>query len=133
MNNRKPTTPGIAVVIAAGALLLMVLIPAWFYLPERHDTVARAGLTPEERRELLEEKEARVQSELGEYGWIDRDAGRIRLPIERAIDLAVEEIDARGTVAVEDFDDSEAEETEAPGEDEPEEADGADDNEQTQG
>ena len=82
----------------------MVFIAAYFYLPGHHDTVARAGMSPAERRELLEEKQERDRAELEAYGWIDRSEGRVRLSIERAMDIAVDEINERGGLDVEDFD-----------------------------
>ncbi len=93
----------------------MVIVAAWLYLPDRHDTVARAGASPEERRELLVEKEARDRTELAEYGWIDESEGRVRLPIERAMELAVEEIGREETIVFGDFEDLE-EEAEEPAE-----------------
>jgi hypothetical protein len=43
----------------------------------------RPGL---ERREFLADQERAT----GEYGWVDRDAGVVRLPVERAIELLAE-------------------------------------------
>ena len=38
----------------------------------------------------LAQVRAETQRTLTEYGWVDRDAGVVYLPIERAIDLTVE-------------------------------------------
>ena len=51
--------------------------------------------TPE--RSLIERSErglalqAEQRAKLGHYGWVNRDAGLARIPIERAIDLTVEQ------------------------------------------
>ena len=34
---------------------------------------------------------------LESYGWVDRDAGRVRIPIDRAIDLLTERAAGRGS------------------------------------
>jgi hypothetical protein len=39
----------------------------------------------------LEVYQAEQQALLGEYRWIDREAGRVGLPVERAMQLVVEE------------------------------------------
>jgi hypothetical protein len=38
----------------------------------------------------LGEMRAAEEAILESYGWVDRDAGRVRIPIERAMDLIVE-------------------------------------------
>ena len=38
----------------------------------------------------LRELQAADQAVLTSYGWVDRDAGRVRVPIERAMDLILE-------------------------------------------
>ena len=42
------------------------------------------AVLPEQVREMR----ASAEKTLGEYGWVDRKAGRVRIPIDRAIDLA---------------------------------------------
>lgn len=120
MNKEEPSLPNIAVSALAvtGGLVIMVIIVAIAYLPNRPDTVARPGMSPEEGRELLQEKRERDRAELADYGWINRNQGRIRLPIDRAMELAVAEIEEEGTIAVADFDpqDEEAEGAEENGE-----------------
>jgi hypothetical protein len=37
-----------------------------------------------------EQQRSEKRNELRTYGWVERDAGRARIPIERAIDLIVE-------------------------------------------
>ncbi len=116
MNKEEPSLPNIVVsaIAVTGGLVIMVIIAAIAYLPNRPDTVARPGPTSEDRREMLREKRDRDQRELGEYGWINRAEGRVRLPIDRAVELTVEEIERRGSIEIEDFDDVEEDATAEP-------------------
>jgi hypothetical protein len=40
-------------------------------------------------REDLAEYQAREQARLSTYGWVDRNAGVVRIPVERAMDLLI--------------------------------------------
>jgi len=48
-------------------------------------------LTPDERKALLLDHRAKEHEALTTYGWIDQKAGVVRLPIDRAIELTVQE------------------------------------------
>jgi len=48
----------------------------------------RLELTPGTSLDALERS---VAIELGSYGWIDAESDRVRIPIERAMELALEE------------------------------------------
>lgn len=101
-----------AVVIVAVLVVLVTvlasLVPAWIL--ERRGELAldaprRAADAPVAPREidlldqtLLEGREATTPSSrekqrahLERYGWVERDAGRVHIPIERAMDLVVRE------------------------------------------
>ena len=130
MNKEEPSLPNIvaSAVAVTGGLVIMVLIAAIAYLPNRPDTVARPGMSSEERRQVLEEKQTRAEREMTRYGWINRGEGRVRLPIDRAMELAVDEIEREGRIVFPEFDDIEEEATAEPqadlmeGEGAPEEA-----------
>ena len=47
--------------------------------------------TPADRRALLAEHRAKEHDESTTYGWVDRKAGTVRLPVERALELTVRE------------------------------------------
>ncbi|MEX2381371.1 MAG: hypothetical protein WD490_03225 [Opitutales bacterium] len=85
----KIVLPAIAVIAGMG---LFILILSLVYVPERPGTVAPRGFSPEERRTLLEERQEKEAEELGSYGVIDQDEGVVRLPIERAMELTVQEL-----------------------------------------
>ncbi len=116
MNKEEPSLPNIvaSAVAVTGGLVIMVIIAAVAYLPNRPDTVARPGLSSEERRQVLEEKQTRSERELTRYGWIHRGEGRVRLPIDRAMELAVDEIEREGRIVSPAFEDIEEEATAEP-------------------
>jgi hypothetical protein len=83
------------VAIAAAGLLLRVDRPdhgrATAPLPARApDEIGHVeqSLVESTRRGL--DLQDRQRAALGRYGWVDRDAGIARIPIERAIDLTLE-------------------------------------------
>jgi len=52
-------------------------------------------LPPEPRLQISPESDnrsyiEREKQQLGQYGWIDRDKGIVRIPIDRAMDLLIE-------------------------------------------
>ena len=52
-------------------------------------------LTSEGRKSRLAEVRAKSQSAATTYGWVDQNAGVVRLPIERAMELSVAELKAK--------------------------------------
>lgn len=89
-----------ALSVAIGALCVLVARLLNPLAPDQAAPRAAMGAafqpgTPE--RSLIERSarglalRAEQQSKLRQYGWVDRDAGLARIPIERAIDLRVEQ------------------------------------------
>jgi hypothetical protein len=99
--------------VLAGALIVFTffVVAAWAQLQERQKHLNPAG--PYEPPELgkaeinivnagliqldtraYDEKE-RQEQQLHEYGWVDRDAGVVRIPIEQAIERVVNEQERR--------------------------------------
>lgn len=86
-----------------GCFLLFVFILLIAYMPSRQTKVGGAGnlteeeriaaniLTPAERKERLRTLRDRESSELGSYAWIDQANGVVRLSMDRAIQLTIEE------------------------------------------
>lgn len=88
----QPPLPWTALAaIVAGFFLFLVLVH-FLYAADRPETVADGGLLPEERLEILRERKEDDRLQLTTYDWIDREAGLIRLPIDRAMELTLEEI-----------------------------------------
>ncbi len=77
---------------ALGAFAIFGLIMIVAYLPNRVEAPVGDGVrSPAERKALLAEHQAREQAKAATYGWVDRQAGVVRLPIDRAIELVIQE------------------------------------------
>ena len=86
-----------------GCFLLFLVILFIAYIPSRQTDVRGAAnlseeeriaanlLTPAERKARLETLHAREAAEMDSYGWIDQKNGVVRLSVERAIQLTIEE------------------------------------------
>jgi hypothetical protein len=62
------------------------------YAPKAYTVNKVEGIrTPEDRRVLLAEHREKEHVEATTYGWVDQKNGVVRLPIERAIELTVQE------------------------------------------
>ncbi|WP_426752726.1 hypothetical protein [Myxococcus sp. Y35] len=99
--------PGRLIALVAGAWLLLVVISllATRWWEGRSRPLAHAGPSPvmgrgevadvNQRPFALEDKAPRLrreqQSRLERYGWVDRDAGLIHLPVERAMEQVLAE------------------------------------------
>ncbi|MCH8474679.1 MAG: hypothetical protein LAT55_05560 [Opitutales bacterium] len=92
----EPSLSNIAVsgLAILGALLIMVIVVAFAYLPQRVDTVVGDEMSDEERWELLRSKMDTEERELNSFDWIDHDARVVRLPIDRAMEITVARINA---------------------------------------
>ena len=85
-------TPAIAVVGLISAILVVVLVvgvEAVYWSYER----SYVSNQPEQSRDLraknlIVEQDARLQRQ----GWLDRDVGRIAIPIDRSMELVVREL-----------------------------------------
>jgi len=49
-------------------------------------------LTPEERKDRLIELRNKERAAAASYGWVDRSGGVVRLPVDRAVELTVREL-----------------------------------------
>ena len=90
-------------VLGCFAVFLIVL---WFaYLPQRRSSapVDLTGVpadeqwryTPEGRKARLVELRAKERAAATSYAWIDRGRGVVQLPVDRAMELAVQELNSR--------------------------------------
>ncbi len=91
--------------VARAAMLIVWMLAAalgftamlFDYLTEREGLVASAEadfLPPEPRLQVtagmdLDQLRAREESLLSSYGWVDEQAGIVRVPVERAMELAL--------------------------------------------
>jgi hypothetical protein len=74
-----------------GTFGLFAIILAIVYWPRRPPPLAEGVRSPAERAALLAETQAAQQRAATEYGWVDQPQGVVRLPVERAMKLVVEE------------------------------------------
>ncbi|HEY7446496.1 MAG TPA: hypothetical protein VH702_00015, partial [Vicinamibacterales bacterium] len=77
---------GLAVlaVVALGTVASLIVMSRNAPLPPQSGTTAVRP--PEDYRRIREEESKMLE----EYQWIDRDAGTVRIPIERAMKLIIE-------------------------------------------
>lgn len=76
---------------AIGGLSIFLVILFVAYLPNKADPAGDGVKTPAERKALLAELRGKEQTAATTYGWVDKDKGVVRLPLERAIELTIQE------------------------------------------
>ena len=75
-----------------GVFLIFVVILYVGYVPDRSQTVD--GAYREARKAGIDEVRSRQRELVSSYGWVDRDNGIVRIPVDRAMDLVVTELNA---------------------------------------
>jgi hypothetical protein len=86
----------IVVFTAVGVVILVVLLVwlrSYFFLV-RNETIYSSVLSVKNPK--LTELRAKEDAELGSYGWVDRKKGIVRIPIDRAMELVVQDAHASG-------------------------------------
>ena len=104
------------IILAIAGVAMHFTLGAWLNkldrTPRVRDPWAQAKLGPEMPLQArgvpqlqvsptldLEKFRAREQEELNSYGWIDRHAGVVKIPIDRAMELLVQENAGTNAVA----------------------------------
>jgi hypothetical protein len=59
------------------------------------EALNQGSKTPVERAQILSDVRANQLKLTSEYAWIDEDKGIVRLPIKRAMELTLEELQSR--------------------------------------
>ncbi len=97
MSESSSPKSGLWVTIAAaiGGFAIFVLILVVAYLPQKPAPLPEGSLTPEERVARLTELRAKEASAKNSYAWIDQANGVVRLPLDRAVELTIVEINAK--------------------------------------
>lgn len=78
-----------------GGLAIFALIVTIAYLPQRPAPIQQGALTPKERATRLIEMRSKEQKQSTSYGWIDQQKGAVQLPIDRAVELTIQEYQAK--------------------------------------
>ncbi|HNC24623.1 MAG TPA: hypothetical protein PLU52_10480 [Opitutaceae bacterium] len=77
-------------VLAGFALFLVVVYK--FYLPHQTGPFTGDGIhTAEQRKENLAKLHEKQAKQATTYGWVDQKAGVVQLPLERAMDLTLQQ------------------------------------------
>ncbi len=76
---------------AIGGFAIFALILVVAYLPNKAAPAGDGVRTPEQRKAALAELRGKEHTAATSYGWVDKDKGVVRLPLERAIELAIQE------------------------------------------
>lgn len=80
---------------AAGGLAIFALIVLVAYLPQRPEPLQQGALTPKERLQRLQDMRAKEQKVSSSYAWIDQQKGQVQLPIDRAVELTIQELNSK--------------------------------------
>lgn len=72
-----------------GVILLFLLIMFVFYIGRQHKPVDSEIVAA--RKARLSEHRAKAMEQTTTYAWIDEQAGIVQIPVERAMELVVEE------------------------------------------
>ena len=90
---------------AVGCFVVFLVVLDLAYIPQRRlaPEVDLAKIPPEEqwkytpegRKAHLDEMRAREQTAATSYAWIDKSKGIVQLPIDRAMELTLQELNAR--------------------------------------
>lgn len=83
-------TPVFTPVLVLLAFALFGWLAYRYYVPRAYRVTPVAGVTtPAERKALLADHHQKEKMDAASYAWIDQNAGIVRLPIDRAIELTV--------------------------------------------
>lgn len=92
-----PNTSLTALVVVVGALITLVLVvalQALYYRTHQRELERKViGRPPAQLRQALAEQERKLDG----YRWIDREAGVVAIPVERAVELFLDEHGEDGT------------------------------------
>jgi hypothetical protein len=83
----------LAAIFAGFAIFALIVLVA--YLPQRPPAITQGALTPQERSARLTELRAKEQKQANSYAWIDQAKGSVQLPIDRAVELTIQELNAK--------------------------------------
>ena len=81
----------VTAVAVIGGFLIFALILTIAYLPNKPEALPQGTKTPEERAAILRDLRAHEAEIANSYGWIDQSKGIVRVPIDRAVQLTIDD------------------------------------------
>jgi hypothetical protein len=82
---------GATFIAAIGGFAIFGLILLVAYMPNKVAPAGDGVKTPEQRKAILAELHGKEQTAATSYGWIDKEKGVVRLPLDRAVELTIQE------------------------------------------
>jgi hypothetical protein len=84
-------------VLAVFTLFALFLAVVYYvYVPRRTGTFAGDGVrSSDDRKKTLLELQQKGQSQATTYGWVDQGKGVVQLPLDRAMELTVQQYAAK--------------------------------------
>lgn len=93
----QDTRTGIILGVGILCVVLFVISLVWlrsYFYQVRNEVEQQQVLTVSNPK--LKELHASEQEELNTYGWVDKDKGTVRIPIERAMELVAKDAESNG-------------------------------------
>lgn len=98
-STQTPSSSGSLLTVAAaiGGFAIFALIVFIAYLPKKPEPIpAGDGVrTPAQRTAALSEMRAKEKAAATSYGWVDQANGVVRIPVDEAVKITIQEINAR--------------------------------------
>ncbi|HTJ78812.1 MAG TPA: hypothetical protein VL357_07420 [Rariglobus sp.] len=87
---------GLTFLAAIGGFVIFVVILLVAYLPQKPAAIIGDGVkTPEQRKAALAELRAHETKVATSYAWVDQSKGVVQLPIDRAIELTLRDLETK--------------------------------------
>ena len=97
MSDAAPSKPsfGLTLLAAIGGFVIFVVILLVVYLPKQPAPLGDGIKTSEQRKTALAELRANEAKVATGYAWVDQSKGVVQLPIDRAIELTLSDLEAK--------------------------------------
>lgn len=97
MSDKPDSSKNFLVTLSAaiGGFAIFLLILYIAYLPQKPAPLPQGSKTPAERTATLADLRSKEKAATTNYGWIDQPKGVVRLPTDRAVELTIQELNAR--------------------------------------
>ena len=83
----------VGAIVGAFAIFALILVVA--YLPQKPERLPEGSRSPAERASALAELRGKEKTAATTYGWVDQSQGVVRLPIDRAVELTLQELSTK--------------------------------------